>query len=40
LVTSSRLGDQPSQDLNGEDFVFLVQGFPGIGLIEKQIEEI
>src|SRR5215469_6805778 len=39
LVASSGLNDESCQDLDGEVGVFLVEGFPGIGLVEEKIEE-
>jgi hypothetical protein len=33
-------GDESRQDLDGQDFVFLVQRFPGIGLVEEKVEEV
>jgi len=39
LVASSGLGDESCQDVDGEVCVFLVEGLPGIGLVEEKIEE-
>jgi len=40
LVAAERgVGDESCQDLDGEVFVFLVEGFPGKGLVEEKIEE-
>ena len=39
LVASSGLDDESCQDLEGEVCVFLVEGFPGVGLVEEKIEE-
>jgi hypothetical protein len=38
LAAASGLDEEPSQDLDGEIFVFLVEGFPGIGFGEEKIE--
>ena len=38
LAVYRGLGEESRQDLDGEDFLFLVQGFPGIGLVEEKIE--
>jgi hypothetical protein len=38
LAASSGLDDEACQDLDGEVFVYLVEGFPGIGFVEEKIE--
>ena len=38
LAASSGLDDEPRQNLDGEVFVFLVEGFPGIAFVEEKIE--
>ena len=40
LAAQSGPHDEPCQDLDGEVFVFLVEGFPGIGFVEEKIEEV
>jgi hypothetical protein len=39
LAASSGLDDESCQDLDGEFFVFLVEGFPRVGFVEEKIEE-
>ena len=39
LITKSRLGDEPRQDLDGEGLVLLVQGLPGMSFVEEKIEQ-
>ena len=39
LAAASGLDDESCQDLHGEFFVFLVEGFPRVGFVEEKIEE-
>ena len=39
LAVQSGPHDEPCQDLDGEVFVFLVEGFPGVGFVEEKIEQ-
>jgi len=39
LAAQSGPHDEPCQDLDGEVFVFLVEGFPGIGFLREAIRE-
>jgi hypothetical protein len=40
LMGSSRLGDEPRQDLDHDRLVFLGQGFPRVCFAEQKIEEV
>ena len=39
LTAEGSVDDESCQDLDGEVFVLLVEGFPGIGFVEEKIEE-
>jgi hypothetical protein len=40
MVRLACVRDEPCQDVDREDFVFVLQGFPRVGFVEKQIEEV
>jgi len=39
-MTQACVRDEACQDLDREQLVFVVQGFPRVGFVEKKIEEV